>query len=46
MPGHVHVGGVQFLVDGAIILIWLAIFRMLEIWLHKTAIGRGLAFIH
>jgi hypothetical protein len=45
VPGHVHTGGVQFLIFGISILIWMAIFRILEIWLHGNAIGRGLAFI-
>ena len=45
MPAHVHTGGIQFLVWGLVIIIWMAIFRIIEMWLAHTPIGRGLAFI-
>ena len=46
LPGHVHIGGIQFVIVGLQILIWLAIFRILEVHLRNNIAGRALAFVH
>ena len=46
MSGHIHVGGMQFLVLGLEILLWLALFRIIEMLTHKNVVGKSLAFIH
>jgi len=46
MPSHVHIGGMQFLIMGLTILLWLFVFRVMEVAFRGNALGRGLAFIH
>lgn len=46
MPTHVHTGGIQFLIDGLVILLWLFLFRVIELKMHNNAVGKAFAFIH
>lgn len=46
MPSHVHIGGMQFLIMGLTILLWLFVFRVMEVVFKGNALGRGMAFIH
>lgn len=46
MPSHVHIGGMQFLIMGLTILLWLFVFRVMEVVFKNNALGRGMAFIH
>jgi len=42
----VHIGGIQFLVLGLEITLWLFLLRVIEMKMHNNAIGKGLSFIH
>lgn len=46
MPSHVHIGGVSFLILGLEILLWLTLFRIIEMWAANNVVGKSLAFIH
>jgi len=46
MPNHVHIGGMQFLITGLTILLWLFVFRVFEIVFKDNPVGRAMAFIH
>jgi hypothetical protein len=46
VPTHVHVGGISFLILGMEILLWLALFRVIEMYTSQNVVGKSLAFIH